>query len=540
MEAVACGGGSIEIGNDANASFQNGNLSNETMRSWMSNGLSEAWSDARRFRWVLIALMLLALAARAQSITGPMYSIDGYIGGDPASYRLFLANGRWGLVALLWLRAKLGYVGMDVTPSALILSIGLFAGAGFLYARVLLGKLSASEFLIFAALFTLHPFNTEFYTFSDATLDIALSAFLAAAGRACAGASARSGLGAATGGLLVLVALSIYQLAIAHVVVVSLLTIVERMTRPDSAQRERGLRPLFVTAPARALAIAIAAAIVFLLTMLITPYVFGVALSERADLSGVPDIGAKIATLATAVRLAFRPIPGLIPSAVSTLLIGILAFSAVAILVSILFRRGWAMMLAGGALIAAAMLCSVGIPAASKVTWLVPRVLSPFSIFAAGVTVLGWRCMRPSWARCAVGVALAALLVAYVGASNRILYDQRRVNLWDMQQANRVLARLELDPHFHDMRALAFVNGDWGRTTQLPTVVGDLNISAFNAPLPSKLGLMAQATGSTFAPPSEIELQTAARYCASAGAWPAGDSVVIANGLGIVCLPPPR
>src|SRR3974390_2577306 len=133
-----------------------------SMNSCLSTSIREVWSDVLRFRWVLIGLMLLEFIARAQSITAPMYSIDGYFANPDRTGEtpIILANGRWGLVAMLWLRGQLGYEGMDVVPSALILSVVLLTGAGFLYARVLLKTFDAAELGIFVALFTLHPFNT--------------------------------------------------------------------------------------------------------------------------------------------------------------------------------------------------------------------------------------------------------------------------------------------------------------------------------------------------------------------------------------------
>src|SRR5271166_1729104 len=233
-----------------------------SMNSCLSTSVCDVWSDVLRFRWVLIGLMFLEFIARAQSITTPMYSIDGYFANPDRTVAtpLFLANGRWGLVAMLWLRGQLGYEGMDVVPSALILSVVLLTGAGFLYARILLKKFDAAELGIFVALFTLHPFNTELYTFSDATLDNTLAVFLVACGLTTAG-TMRSWLGVATGGFLMLIALSIYQLAIAHAVIVSMLAIAERTTKLVGNQPARGrLRQVLAMAPTRGLAVAMAAA----------------------------------------------------------------------------------------------------------------------------------------------------------------------------------------------------------------------------------------------------------------------------------------
>ncbi|MGA2794667.1 MAG: hypothetical protein ABSE69_14285, partial [Roseiarcus sp.] len=160
----------------------------------------------------------------------------------------------------------------------------------------------------------------------------------------------------------------------------------------------------------------------------------------------------------------------------------------------------------------------------------------PVSIFIAGVAMLGWRCARPVWIRHLLMIAMVPLWIAYIGTSNRILYDQRRVNLWDAQQANRILARLEADPHFAAMRTLVLVNGKGKRSQALSTMIGDMNVSAIAVGW-AKEGLMAQATGERFESVSDEQRQIAEVYCATAEAWPAAASVAITGDLGVVCLP---
>jgi hypothetical protein len=512
------------------------------MKARISDELSEVREDLYRFRWAFVVLTLAGVVARAQAITAPMYSIDGYmVNYDPwGLYSLLLSNGRWGLVVLLRLREKLGYSGMDVIPSSLLLSIILFVGAGFFYARILLPKLKTAELLIFVTLFSLHPYNTEFFTFSDTTLNIALPMLLAPIGLTCVEATGRRWLGAGIGCLLMIIALSIYQLVLAHVAIVCLLAIIGQILRLDVAQR-RTLHwsAIFAVPPIRALLLTAVAVVIFLVSAVAIARAYGITLAGRAALSGDFDLKEKAVALKTAFSMVFRPLPGLVSPAASALLIAVLAFAAIVILVSILRRSGVGMMLAGGLLLAVAALCSVGIPVAAHEIWLVPRVLSPFSIFTAGVITLAWRNLPLLGARYGMAAALIVLLTAYVGGSNRILYDQRRDNLWDMQQTNRIVARLEIDPQYRGLRALALVGGDWARSVPLPTANGDMNISAFATPW-SKLGLVEQATGLRFAAPTAAEDKAAEHYCESANLWPAIDSVAIVGDLGIACLTHPR
>jgi Glucosyl transferase GtrII len=256
-------------------------------------GLIGLRGDIIRFRWALIAATVIALIARAQAITEPMYSVDGYAFlNRPEEWRtLLMANGRWGLVALLWLQTQIGYAGMGVVPSALILSTVCFVGAAFLYARILLTKIELPELLIFLTLFTLHPYNTEFFTFSDATLGISLPIFLAAVALACMESTVRPWRGAVLGGVFMVIALSIYQLALAHAVVVCLLSIVRRIANSDPSQaRGRRWRLLIVSPPVRSLLTVVLAFVVLLLMTIAISRFSGIALARRAELSfSFPD-----------------------------------------------------------------------------------------------------------------------------------------------------------------------------------------------------------------------------------------------------------
>ena len=103
---------------------------------------------------------------------------------------------------------------------------------------------------------------------------------------------------------------------------------------------------------------------------------------------------------------------------------------------------------------AVALVWSAG-AAALSTSWLVPRVIVGISIFSAGTIMLGWRVRDYPWSvvpdsvHGLLGVGVILLSIAYVGASNRILADQRRVNLLDAQKANRIVARWEGQPGFH-------------------------------------------------------------------------------------------
>jgi len=136
-------------------------------------------------------------------------------------------------------------------------------------------------------------------------------------------------------------------------------------------------------------------------------------------------------------------------------------------------------------------------------------------------------------------MACAAILVlGYVAADASILFDQRRVNLWDHQLANRIVARLEVQPGFPSIRRLAVVGRLSAHPFPLQTTDHDMNSSAFGAPW-SKVGVIEQATGLIFDQASDAELQIAKTYCAGHDPWPGPGAVTAISQLGIVCLSKP-
>jgi len=347
-------------------------------------------ADGVRFRWPLIVAGVLALLARAQGIATPMYSVDGWGGWDPGDYPLFFEEGRFGFVLAQWLLRRVGYAGMDVVPSALVLSTVLLIGAGFVYARVLFDKPDAIEVFVFTSLFALHPFNTEFYTFSDVTLIIMLAIFLAAVGLACANAGSRTWIGPAVGGLLLVLSASIYQTAFVDSAVVSLLCLVGRI--PASGAATTGLRlPLrYASIPqVRAFLGLTAAALAYVACTFASRPLLGFTLSDRFANALGAGVSNRLQILVASVRYALKPPSGIVPGLASAILVAVLLVAAAAI-VRALLRRGVAHFVLGVFSLLASGAFAVSLCAVEQFAGLTPRELSPFSIWVAGVAALGW------------------------------------------------------------------------------------------------------------------------------------------------------
>jgi hypothetical protein len=191
------------------------------------------------------------------------------------------------------------------------------------------------------------------------------------------------------------------------------------------------------------------------------------------------------------------------------------------------------------ALMAAACVWTLGLWLVLDRFWPALRTLSHVSVLWAGILVIAYR---------AAGVVLRRLLlllvvlivVSFIGADNRILADQQRVNRRDAALANRIVARLEGLPGFPQVEDAVLVGGEYQYAVRVRSQDLDMNISAFGAAW-AKTPLLREVSGYAFGQPRDEAVKTQARaYCESAAPWPAEESVTILDRVAIVCLAGPR
>jgi hypothetical protein len=491
-----------------------------------------------RYSAPMIGVLILGFLARGQVIFTPLYSIDTYQSAynkEPGgTYDFLLSQGRFGLAALWWLRDALGFYGIEVASASLGLSVAMLSVAGLLFALSIFRHLTAVEAFIFAAVFTLHPFNTEFFHFADATFNIVLAILLASAGIALAFNIYSAWLATVIGAILTAFSLSIYQLAVAHIGTVWLAATVARVIYP--AETSHLVKEHLVRSGQALVAIA-AGVTLYLLSIIIIRNIAGITLDGRTDFSQLVKVDEKIHALGSALRLTLWPDSSLIPHVPSILLIGLIITCLVILTWPSLRKGNVAGTIICVAFVVVGLVWSSGASALGAIIWLVPRVLSPISVFIAALLVLAWH-GSSGLLRSALAVATCVLCISYIGVSNHILFDQRRLNQWDAQEANRIIARIEQQSNFPKLTSLAVIGGNWRRSSGLSTATGDMNVSAL-AVAWAKIGLIEQATGYRFSEPTTAEWAIARTHCANAPIWPAIESTTIVNTLGIVCLTRP-
>lgn len=489
--------------------------------------------ERKSFFLVFSIVAFATLLAKGAAVFQPSFSSDGYHlqylleQGRNIDPKFFLGQGRIGLSIIHWLRDLIGYSGADVSGSSIIIAIACWIFSGWMLARVIAPQITTIEQIIFGLVFSLHPFTTEMFTFSEATLNTNIAVMIGAAGLYVGIFDNERWRGLVIGGGLIFLSLTIYQLAINYCVIALGLGFASRIIS-ESDTRSQSMQRLFLGCFALVLA-----TVFYLIFVLAIGWMMHVVPEDRSNLSAIVHPDELVRNIWDGLVRTYAPTKSFIPRSISNLTAVLLVVSAIGLLKQAGRKARSSSWLTVLSLIFGA-LAGVGIGVVSSPAWLVPRVLSASACFVAGLILLGWR-NSGVIARSALSVILICLLMGYVSVDNKILSDQRRIERWDFFKVNRIVARLETDPSFLQAKRLAVMQGFWSYPLALGTSQGDMNISSL-WPGRSRLALFEQATGYWFQPPTSEQDKEADQFCNAAPKWPALGSTGIIGELAIVCL----
>jgi hypothetical protein len=485
-----------------------------------------------RIRPAFIAGILANILARGQAFFGSLYSIDGYFVAkksfnDEIAYNL--GDGRF-LRALLWrLQELLGFSPVASEAASLALATVAMVVAAILFSEAIFGKRASDKTMLFVALFTLHPFLTEYFYYGEVAFGIALSVLFAALAVRLTAAGLRLRTSIVASATAVVAALATYQVAIGFILAGFILaSVIEACAEAGPIlRRQIGARTAsFVLGTG-----------IYGLCLLALRWMHPAVGGGRAFSPGGAGLGERLEGLGQAVLSAVAPPDGIVAAPVAAISGILVACGVVVIGIGVGRQYGRLAAIAVAVLVACALAAACAPSALSRTPWLAPRLLSPSALVFATLAVACFPDTR-SWRR-HVWIACAGILVlGYVAADASILFDQRRVNLWDHQLANRIVARLEEQPGFPSISRLSVVGRLPAHPFPLPTTDHDMNSSAFGAPW-SKVGVIEQATGLIFGQTSEADIQIAKTYCAEHDPWPGPGAITVISQLGIVCLSRP-
>jgi hypothetical protein len=485
-----------------------------------------------RVRPAFLAGILVSILARGQALFGSLYSIDAYYVAkksfnEEIAYNL--ADGRF-LRALLWrLQELLGFSPLASEAASLALATVAIVAAAILFGEAIFGKHASDKIWFFVVIFTLHPFLTEYFYYGEVALGIALSVLFAALAVRLTDAALPLRTSIVASAIAVVAALATYQVTIGFIIAgLILASAMEACAEAGpTLRRQIGVRTAaFVLGSG-----------IYGLCLLALRLMRPAVADGRVFSPGGTGLGERLEGLGHAILRALVPPDGIVATPVAVISGILVACGVIVIVVSIGRRYGRLAAITAGLLVACALAAACAPSVLSRTPWLAPRLLSPSALVFATLAVA---CLPqiPSWRRHAWMACAGILVLGYVAADASILFDQRRVNLWDHQLANRIVARLEQQPGFASIRRLAVVGRLPAHPFPLQTTDHDMNSSAFGAPW-SKVGVIEQASGLIFDPASEADIQIARTYCGEHDPWPGPGAVTATSQLGIVCLSRP-
>jgi hypothetical protein len=299
-------------------------------------------------------------------------------------------------------------------------------------------------------------------------------------------------------------ALGMYQVALNYIAMALLFSVVFHV----AAGGERS--PRFWRTLASQIGVVGTGIAISMLLALAASRISGVPMEGRGALIGYREIGPRFQIAATQLKTMFIAAEPVLPEATKWLLLALLGITMAYVIAAerkLAPRRAmvFALGIAGGV-----PLC-IGAVLALKDWWPVPRVLAQTGIFWGGMFALVCQFARPAGRRF-LFAGLSVVLFSFIGLNELILADQLRVNMHDIQKANRIVARIEALPDFDHIDGVVISGGFWAYPSAARTIQGEMNASALYVPW-SKVPLLNEATGYQFliAPPDVTSKATT--YC---------------------------
>jgi len=455
-------------------------------------------------------------------------SVDDYILGNSESLNstnnLLLSQGRLLFYALLNFTE---YINTNITdiymPFAALVLVCQSLLVTSIFRFTQMSNYKYSEWT--ALLSILHPYHTEIITFKAGTIIYSFSIILFCASlEYCVNTPKTSLLYCA---FFLFLGLLFYQIIINYIIVtciISYIIIISSKNINTNAKECR--RRVIALTLSGCLAVAASWAITSFL-----PLAFGLNPDGRAQLISVNALASRFHDVIRLMPRVFIDDETIAPQLAKIILLIISFFSMYLYLRNTLYTKKIFQLLI---LFIIYLLFTPGISVLSKEWWPVPRVLNHATFLYGVIILLGLENSTNL-----LNKILRAIIYISCGifilVNAQIFSDQSRINRWDGMLANRILTRLENHNLFRNTKYLYIDGGKWKYNSQLRTIKGDMNISAFY-PSWSKIYFINKISGYNFLQANNIRIDIGHYYCLTVAPWPSNDAVTIINDLGIVCL----
>ncbi len=501
---------------------------------------------------VFAAGLAMSLVAKGIALFPLGFSIDSYLqlvlmsDGPSANglgithimSRKVLAEGRIGQWALNQILIALGIVGPGGNTLYVVLALCCYVGVGILLCRLWRVGGSLGIQVCIVGIFALHPYNTDVFTFREGTLTVGLGLLLGMLGLTTADMRLSRWTAGCT---LMVLSLTLYQVAINFVVIaLAILTVLE-LTRlgprgivggvsPDA--RRQFLQKLLPRASA-----VVGAMLIYTPIYKLSQHLAGSLMQEhsRGAILPLSDIPERIWRSTIAVGHIFL-LPGPeMPVVVKMLIVGLSALA-----IGLLARKIWGIVGYRRYMMFALVFSLLAIAGLAIIGVVIPlRELSEVHRTLAGVSVLvaGFFALAVSnggvWSRRAALAIASVLLFSFAGISNVVLSEQLRLNHRDMATASRMIGRLETNPKFAAVKKIAVI----GRQRNYPRRFLTSEYKSAFGRAHAKANILQELSGYRFQEPDPDERRQAEDYCRDVRPWPDPASVTVLQDTAVICLP---
>jgi len=493
-------------------------------------------------RWPFFCALALVALARAQAAFDFTYSVDDYrviITGFHTVDARILLEGRFGTY---WLSRIFDLIGFDPTRAPLITivaSIFLSVWAANVILRLWSDELSPAIRTMLLVIIAAHPYTAEILTFRNIAIYHVLSFALGAA----AILIARLSPGRLTVSILLFAAsLTFYQVPLNYVSIFICFDMALRIIRSQVRGDETPLAFSLKDRSFYARMITFAAGFLLYFVCLkianhgLEPHPFAIPI----ELSQVPE---RLRTWGVDLLVGHFLTGAVYDNPLVAKPIMMIPLIFIAATVFELLRRApkhfSGSILAGAVVLITPVLAGLamlGIPLLFTIIWLPSRVMASIGVIWAGVAVTALL-VRAFIPKQVYSFALGVIVFSFIAQNNQIFIDQGRVGVRDHNLTIRLIAKLEEQPNYSEMKAVAVVGTRSDSGGLIPTATHGYNDSNFEyswavAPMLSEL------SGIPLRPAYTPELEAAKAYCKDRAIWPAPGSLVIQGELAIVCMTP--
>lgn len=492
-----------------------------------------------------VVSFLVVLIAKGNAVFNIGYATDDYtfaLNGD-TDFTFFLSQGRFGSVILFVLLRLLGIHSFN----SYILS-GILTMISLIFAGIIVSRIWSVNNLflkiIVVLIIGLHPYSVETFTFKVSLFSVYFVYFFTFFSLYLLRKDRRY---FTLGVLLFIFVLSCYQIAINYVLPVILMSFVLFLIRNSEKRIMENIKKItkedffyqFV-------GISIAITTYLIINKLIL-FIFKIPLSSRGSFIDFLDIPNRFTQIIKLFFNIFLKDESFFFPLMTKIIIIITILITFLYLIYYYFYKinsnkdykgkqvnYFIYLLTVIFLIFLVMVSSILTNLILKDWWPVPRVISSISIFLAGISVIVFTFSNSLIIKRVISVFLVIILFSFVGINNNILTDQLRVNKRDMLKANRLFTRLEIHPDFYKVKKLAVIGGgSFGYTSQIGTVKGDMNISAYGQSW-SRSNVIFESTGYYFNSVSPDEMIKVEKYLLTQNIPTETNYVDITDDIGII------